>query len=684
MKEYHANEIINTVVLGHSGSGKTTIIEALAHRADAVSKMGNVYDGSTISDYDSDEIKRKTSINMSIVPLEWEGKKINLIDAPGNNDFIGERNQALFAGDCALIIVPSATEISIGTINAMNCVQDKPKIIFISGLDDPNNAYLEQLRLLKETFGKTIAPIQVPIIENGVMVGYVNVAKMEGRRFNGKQTDVCEIPANMWDEVNPIKEMIDEAVASSNDELMEKYFNQEPFSKEEISYALRQGVMDKTIIPVLCGSHEIGINILLNSLAAFLPVSSDQCNSFIVNNKDTCKDDIIGYNEELPTSAFIFKTVVDPFIGMISYLKVMSGTLNPNTSLYNSIKDENEKISKLYIPKGKDLIEVEALHAGDIGVVSKLQHTKTNDTLCQIGTNISYEKIIFPTPYYSKAIVPVGNNTEEKITGAIIKLLDEDQTLQFSVNSETKQQLLFGIGDQHLDITASKLKNKYKLDIAFEDVAIPYRETITTKVTKRSKYKKQSGGHGQYGDVEIVFEPANDFNLDYIFEEKIVGGTVPKAYFPAVEKGLQESVKEGVLAKRPVIGIKATLIDGSYHNVDSSEMAFKTATCMAFKEASIAANPVLLEPFMKINIYVTDNHMGDIIGDINKKRGRVLNINHENNNVHIEAVAPLSELLEFAIELKALTQGQGTFDMIQSSYEVVPSSIQKQIIEKIR
>ncbi len=684
MRVYHSNEIGNVVVLGHSGSGKTCIIESMAYRAGIINKIGQIGEGNTISDYDNEEIKRKISINTTIIPLEWDNCKVNLLDTPGNIDFIGEINEAIYAAESALIIVPASKGINVGTIQAMNKTQGMPKMIFINGLDDPNSDYKQKLTELKETFGKAIAPIQVPIMDHHKMTGYVNVAKMEGRHFQGDHTIPADIPDNMWDEINPIKEMIDEAVANSSDELLEKYFNGEPFSKEEISWALRQGVMNNTIIPVLCGTENIGIQIILNSIVAFFPSAADTCNSFIVNKLEMNEQDIIGFNEALAPSAFVFKTIADPFVGRISLIKVCTGTIKSGMTLYNSNKKEPEKINKLFMMKGKELIEVEELNAGDIGAITKLQHTQTNDTLCTLDYRVAYEPIDFPTPYYAKAIRPVGKDNEEKIANAIHRLLEEDQTLRFENNAETKQQLIYGMGDQHLDITLAKLKSKFKIDASLEDVIIPYRETIRSTVTQRSKYKKQSGGHGQYGDVEITFEPSFQLNTPYIFEEKIVGGAVPRAYFPAVEKGLVEAVKEGVLMGFPVIGIKATLIDGSYHNVDSSELAFKTATMMAFKEGTAKAKPALLEPYVKMTITVDEKFTGDIMSDINKKRGRVGNIEHVNDNVMIEAEVPQNEIMDYAIDLKAMTQGQGTFEMEFLGYEIAPEPIVKRVKESLK
>lgn len=683
MRTYHANEIGNVAVLGHSGCGKTSIVEAMAYRSGLINRIGNVNDGNTLSDYSIEEINRKSSVNLSVVPIEWNNCKINLIDVPGIFDFTGERESALSVCESALIVVPSSSGINAGTKQAMYKAKDKAKIIYINGLDNPNSDYTTKLQQLKDTYGKAIAPIQVPIMDNNKMIGYVNVAKMEGRIFEGTQTKPVDIPEELLDEIQPIKDMIDEAVANTSDELLEKYINEEPFTKEEISLALRKGVIEKTLIPVLCGTDQIGIQIILNSMVAFFSAAGDMTNSLIVNNIDKNEEEIIGYDESLPASIFIFKTVADPFVGRTSLFKVVTGTIYSGTSLYNVKRKEVERIAKLYQPCGKELIEVDCLHAGDIGVVTKLNASKTNDTLCIAGYQIIVPEIKFSTPYYGKAIVPIGKSNEEKITNAINKLLEEDPTLQFKSNAETKQQCIYGVGDIHLDILLTKLKNKFKVEATLEDIKIPYRETIKKSITQRTRFKKQSGGHGQFGEVEITFEPTYDYSKAYVFEEKIFGGAVPKSYFPAVEKGLIESVKSGVLAGYPVLGIKATLIDGSYHNVDSSEMAFKTATSMCFKEAIPKASPALLEPYMKMKVVVDEQYTGDIMSNFNTKRARVIGSDVlDDGLIKIVAEAPMNEVMNYAVDLRSITQGQGIFEMEFLDYEFAPDNITKRIINK--
>lgn len=682
MRAYHSNEIGNVAVLGHSGSGKTSVIEAMAYRAGITNRIGTIKDGNTMSDYSPEEIARQTSIGLSVIPLEWENCKINILDTPGSFDFVGEVEAALKVAESALIVMPATTGINVGTKQAMHKARDKAKMIYISGLDYPNAQYQEKLEELKQTYGKVIAPIQVPIMEGNKMVGYVNVAKMEGRYFEGEHTHACPIPDDMWDQIGPVKEMIDEAVANTNDELLEKYINEEPFTKEEISWALRQGVMNHTLIPVLCGTNQIGIQIILNSMVAFFSAAGDMVNSMVVKNIDNDEEDLIGFDESLPPSLFVFKTIADPFVGRISLFKVCTGHIYNGMSLYNVNKKEVEKVNKLYIMKGKELIEVNELHAGDIGALTKLSYTQTNDTLCTIDYRMCVEPIQFSHPYFGKAVKPIGKSNEEKITNAISKLLEEDQTLKFVNNPETKQQCLYGLGDIHIDTVLAKMKSRFKVEVTLEDIIIPYRETIRGSVTHRYKYKKQSGGHGQYGDVEITFEPSHDYNTPYIFEEKIFGGAVPKAYFPAVEKGLIEATKTGVLAGYPVLGLKATLIDGSYHSVDSSEMAFKTATIMCFKAALPKAKPAILEPFVTLHVYVDEQYTGDIMGHFNKRRARVMGSDIlEDGLIKITAEAPQAEVMNYAVDLRSMTQGQGFFDMEFLGYEFANDFVQKQVIE---
>lgn len=682
MRTYHSNEIGNVVVLGHSGSGKTSVIEAMAYRSGVTNRIGTIQQGNTLSDYNLEEIKRKSSVGLSVIPLEWNNCKINLLDTPGAFDFIGEVEAAINVAESALVIVPATKGITVGTKKAMFKARNKAKILYVNGIDYPNASYKDKLEELKETYGKAIAPLQVPIMKDNKMIGYVNVSKMEGRYFDGDHTVPGPVPAELADEVAEVKLMIDEAVANADDDLLEKFIMEEPFTAEEIAWALRKGVMERQVIPVLCGTDTIGISVILNSMTSFFSSAADTCNSIVATKELTGEEEIIGFNEQLPGSLFVFKTFADPFVGRISLFKVATGKITTGMTLYNTVKKEYEKVNKLYVMRGKDLIEVDELCAGDIGALSKLTYTQTNDTLTVENYRVVYKPIGFSKPYYGKAISPEGKANEEKITNALNRILEEDKTLVFETNPETKQQLLYGLGDIHMETVVSKLKEKFKIDVKLDDVIIPYRETIRGTVTHRHKYKKQSGGHGQYGDVEIVFEPTGDYDTPVVFEERIFGGAVPKSYFPAVEKGLQEAVKTGILAGYPVLGLKATLVDGSYHNVDSSEMAFKTATIMCFKEGLPKAKPALLEPFVTLHVHVDEEFTGDIMGHFNKKRARVIGTELlEDNLTKITAEAPQAEVMNYAVDLRSMTQGQGFFDMEFLGYEYAPELVQKKVIE---
>lgn len=681
MRNYHSNEMGTVAVLGHAGSGKTSVIEAMAYRSGQIGQVGNIKNGNTVSDYDPEEIRRQSSISLTCVPVEWNGCKINLLDTPGAFDFNGEVDAALAVSESALIVVPATEGLTTGTKEAMYKAHDKARMIYINGIDKPNANYQEKLRQLQETYGRIIAPIQVPIMEGNKMVGYVNVAKMEGRIFEGDQTHACPIPEGMEEQIEPVKAMIDEAVANTNDELLEKFLNEEPFTREEISHALREGVVNKSLVPVLCGTDQIGISIILNSMVAFFSASGDMTNSYIIHNKLTDEDDIVGFDEKLPPAALVFKTYSDPFIGRISLIKVLTGTIYPNSTMINQRNNGEEKIAKTFIMQGKKMIEVGELNAGDIGALQRLDHTKTNDVLADKSFPIEIEPIKFQHPYYGKAIKPIGRTNEDKISASLARFLEEDPCLRFETNPETGQQCLYGIGDIHIDSVIQRLKNKYKVEVKLEDIIIPYRETLRGEVTQRKKYKKQSGGHGQYGDVEIKFEPSHDYDKPYVFEEQVFGGAVPKSYFPAVEKGLAEATKHGVLAGYPVLGLKATLLDGSYHSVDSSEQAFKTATIMCFKEAMPKAKPVLLEPYFTINVFVPEEFMGDIMSHFNKHRARVIGQEILDDHImKITAEAPQDEIMNYAIDLRSMTQGQGFFDEAFLDYEFMDPNLQARVI----
>ncbi len=685
MKVYGSEEIRSVVLLGHGGVGKTTVAEAMAYASGVTKRRGKVSEGNTISDYDPEEVKRKFSINSAVIPIEWDGYKINVLDTPGYFDFVGEAREAMHVAEAGIIVVSAKAGVQVGTEIAWDMLEERktPRFIFVNGMDEEGADLVKVLDQLQETFGKRIAPFQVPFKENGKFAGFVNVVKMEGRKYVNDRVEACEVPESIMDEIRPVRQMILETVAESSEELMERYFETEgeDFTLKEIQDALQEGIENGEIVPVLCGvaANGTGIGVLMTSIGRYLP-SAKKVHPTLEAQNEKGETIQVPCSEEGPMSAFVFKTVVDPFFGKITYFKVVSGVLKAGDMITNINKGVQERLNHLYIPRGKEQIEVPELHAGDIGIVTKLSVTTTCDTLCGKGIQIQYPPIPFPESLLCMAVMPKSKGDEEKITASLSKLMEEDPTLKIHLDKDTKQQEIFGVGDQHLDVIVNKLKNKFKLDVELSSPKVAYRETIRGTARVQGKHKKQSGGHGQYGDVHIIFEPSGDLDTPVIFEEKIFGGSVPKNYFPAVEKGLQDCVKEGVLAGYPMVGVKATLVDGSYHPVDSSEMAFKLATSIAFKNGIPQAKPVLLEPINEVKITVDENYMGDVIGDLNKRRGRVLGMTHQGKKQLIEAEVPAAEMFTYATDLCSMTQARGSFTMSFLHYEEVPRDVQEKII----
>ena len=631
---------VTFAILAHVDAGKTTLSETMLYHAGVIKKIGRVDKADSFLDYDQQERKRGITIFSKEISFSYQNSQMTFLDTPGHNDFSCEMERTLQVLDYAVLV-----------ISAKDGIQGHTKTIW-----------------------KLLQTYQIPT--------FIFVNKMDCT-YSTKEQLIQDIQNELNENCFLLDDHFLENVSLVNDELLEKYINEEPFTKEEISWALRQGVMNQTLIPVLCGTSQIGIQILLNSMVAFFPAAGDTCNSIIVENIDTHEEDIIGFNESLPPSLFIFKTIVDPFVGRESLFKVCTGHIQIGMSLLNVDKNEVEKVNKLYIKRGKELIEVDELCAGDIGCMTKLSHSLTNDTLCTLDYRMKYQPIHFSKPYYGKAVKPIGKANEEKIASGIARLLEEDPTLKFESNHETKQQCLYGIGDIHLESIVSKLKSKFKIDVKLEDMKVSYRESIRKSYTQRTKFKKQSGGHGQYGEVEILFEPTKDYNQSYVFKEKVFGGAVPKAYFPAVEKGLIESVKEGVIGHYPVLGIQATLLDGSYHSVDSSEQAFKTATMMCFKDAMKHLEPCLLEPYVILNIYIDEEYLGDLMSYVNKKRGKVLETDSlDDGLMKLVCRIPQVEILEFAIDLRSMTQGQGIYNYHFDGYEIVNDDLVERLLKK--
>lgn len=686
MNVYTSEKIRNVVLLGHGGCGKTTLVEAMAYTTGILKRQGRVEEGNTISDYDKEEQKRLFSISTTVIPIEFEGIKINFLDTPGYFDFVGEVEEALAVADAAVILVSAKAGVEVGTLKAWDFCEkyNLPRIFFVTDMDDDNASYREVVEKLTELYGKKIAPFHIPIRENEKFVGFVNVVKMAGRRFTtASNYEECEIPDYSQENLSKFREVLLEAVAETSEELMEKYFSGEEFTQEEISSALRNNVIDGSVVPVMMGSgiNAQGTTMLLQAIEKYFPDPSKK--NIVGKNTKTGEEFTADYDEKKPFSARVFKTIADPFIGKFSLFKVCSGVLKSDMAIYNAEKDAEEKVNRIYVLRGKEQIEVNELHAGDIGALGKLTNTTTGDTLSTKANPVIYDRIEVSTPYTYLRYKTKNKGDDDKVSQALAKLMDEDLTLKIVNDKENRQSLIYGIGDQQLDIVVNKLLTKYKVEIEVMKPRIPFRETIRKKVRVQGKHKKQSGGHGQYGDVHIEFEPSGDLEKHYIFEEKIFGGAVPKNYFPAVEKGIAESVLKGPVAGYPVVGIKATLVDGSYHPVDSSEMAFKLATIQAFKQGFMEASPVLLEPIASLKVLVPDKFTGDIMGDLNKRRGRVLGMNPASGGKQeIIADIPMAELYGYSTDLRSMTGGIGEFSYEFSRYEQAPSDVQQKVIEE--
>ncbi len=685
MKVYTTDRIRNVVILGHGGSGKTSLVEAMAYLSGVTSRMGSVSEGNTVSDYDKEEIKRKFSINTTVMPIIWGDIKVNVLDTPGYFDFVGEAEEAAAAADAAVIVINGKSGVEVGTQKAWElCEKYKlPRMFFVSNMDVDNASFRQVVEDLTELYGKKIAPIHLPIRENERFVGYVNVVRQEGRRWLEKgEKEPCDIPDYSMEYLEKYRENLLEAVAETSEEFMDRYFAGETFSPAEIMAALTMNVEDGSIVPVAMGSpvNFQGVINLLDDIVQYFP-SPDKRKIAGINMK-TSEIYEANYDFAKAKSAFVFKTIVDPFIGKYSLVKVASGVIKNDDQLYNVNRDEEVKLNKLYVMEGSKPIEVPELHAGDIGAIGKLNVTRTGDSLATKNTPIQYAGIDTSTPYTYKRYFAKNKGEEDKVAQALSKMMLEDLTMKAVNDAENRQTLIYGMGDQHIDIIASKLLGKYKVEIDLERPKVAFRETIRKSSDVEAKYKKQSGGHGQYGHVKMRFANSGDMETPYIFEQEVVGGAVPKNYFPAVEKGIQESVQRGPLAAYPVVGVKATLYDGSYHPVDSSEMAFKTAAMQAFKKGFMEASPVLLEPIASLKVTVPDKFTGDVMGDLNKRRGRVLGMNpdHKGNQI-VEADIPMMELYGYSTQLRSMTGGAGTFAYEFARYEQAPSDIQAKEVE---
>ncbi|MBQ8824789.1 MAG: elongation factor G [Ruminococcus sp.] len=677
--------IKNIALAGHAGSGKTTLFEALLYQKKITERFGKVADGNTVSDYTAEEIKRKSSVYTTVASIENENLKVNLLDTPGMFDFAGEMTEGIYASDCVMITVSGKSGVRVGTHKAYNTAVklQKPRMFVVTKLDDENANFYNVLTELKSEFGPTVCPVVVPVIADRKIVSYVNLIEMKAYRYdeNGVAVETemptAEVSEKMSYRIDGLVEAFSEAVAETDEELFEKFFSGEPFTQKERIDGIHKGIREGIITPVTCVSSLTlaGVDMLCKEMDLLIP--SAETTQTVLNSDDELEE--ISCTEQDPLCAVVFKTMADPFVGKLSFIKVCSGKLISGMDVVNSNDGTTEKIGKLYYLCGKKQIEISEALCGDIVAATKL-NASTNDTLCSSSRLVKFVSPDYPNPCYSMAVKPASRGEEAKISSAMQKLLEEDKTITYKQDELTKEQILSGLGEQHINAVVSRLQSDFGVNVLLNVPKIAYRETIRKKVKVQGRYKKQSGGHGQYGDVWIEFEPCLSDTL--VFEEKIFGGAVPKNFFPAVEKGLQDSVKKGVLAGFPVVGLKAILVDGSYHPVDSSEMSFKTAASLAYKEGMKIAEPALLEPIGNLLVSVPDDNTGDIMGELNKRRGRVLGMNPSSEKGMTEVVAevPMREMSDFALLLRQMTQGQGVFSLTPLRYEQLPSNLVAEVI----
>lgn len=683
MKDYQAKNIRNVCVVGHGSEGKTTLVEALLFTAGAIDRQGRVEDGSTTTDHEAEEVSRHISISAAMAPLEWKETKVNVIDVPGYFDFAGELVGPMAVSEAALIVVGAVSGLSVGAEKAW-ALCDKnhtSRMIVMNQLDRENANFQKAMATLTDKYGSHIAPIQVPIIEGGKFLGVASVLSNKAYVGEGKTFKETDLPAFVEDDIASAREALMEAAAGADDELMEKFFEEGELSDEEMMMGLRKGIAEGTVVPVVCcsGTTRVGIAKVLDNIVNLLPSPAGTVLTGVNPKTGDAVERVCA--DDQPFSARVFKTMADPFVGKLSLLKVTSGTLTATTSLYNVNAEKTEKPGTIYFLKGKKQTTTTSVCAGDLCALAKLASVATGNTLCDANNPVKFDELDFPAPCISKAVYAKKSGEEDKIFSGLNRLMEEDPTIKVEKNVETTESVLSGLGEMHIEVIAKKLAGKFGAECVLQDPKIPYRESIRKPVDVQGRHKKQSGGHGQFGDVKIKFRPnADPTDTEFHFIDSVVGGTVPRNFIPAVEKGLRDNIVHGVLAGFPVVGLTAELYDGSYHPVDSSEMAFKTAARLAFKQLT-GASPILLEPIYHVEVDVPDQYMGDVIGDMNKRRGRIMGMDKVGDLQRVTAEAPLSEMFKYATDLRSMTQARGSFTMTFERYEEVPAADAKKIIE---
>ena len=688
MKKYTSENIRNVALISHGSAGKTSLTEALLFMSGTINRQGKIENGNTTTDYDPDEIKKQVTINVGLAPLEWDGVKINLLDTPGYFDFIGDVLGALRVADSVVTVVCAVSGVEVGTEKVWSYADDfnLPRLVVINKLDRENADYEGTLEQLRTSFGHNVAPLQMPIGQEADFNGVVDLIKQKALIFSddGMKVKEDDIPEDLVAQAQELREKLVEAIAEADDALLEKYLDGEELSDEEINKGLRLGVLQGKTIPVLCcaATKNIGTKPLLDFIKRYLPTPLDQ--KEIKGYKPGSDEEFTRkLSADEPLSAFVFKTLADPYVGRINYFRVYSGKIEPDSQIFNSTQDITERFGQVFSMRGKNQIPMEEVVTGDIACVAKLQSTITGDTFCDRNNPIIFPELQFPEPVISFAVEPKTKGDEDKVSSGLSRFLEEDPTFQLERRAETKQTVISGLGELHLDIIVNRLAQKFGVDVELSTPKVPYKETIQGQAKVEGKHKKQSGGRGQFGHVFIELEPA-ETGEGLVFENKIFGGSVPRQYVPAVEKGVNEAMEEGVVAGYPVVDVKVRLVDGSYHTVDSSEMAFKVAGAQAFRKGMEQAGAVLMEPIMNVEVIVPETFMGDIMGDLNSKRGRIQGMEPEGNLQKIRAQVPMAEMFRYSIDLRSMTQGRGFFTSEFSHYEVVPNQVAEQIIADAR
>lgn len=684
MNKYTSEAIRNIALISHGGAGKTSLAEALLFTSGAINRLGTIEAGTTTTDYDPDEIRRQVTINVGLAPLEWSGIKVNLLDTPGYFDFIGDLLGALRVADCAAVVVCAVSGVEVGTEKVWQYADDfnLPRLVLINKLDRENADFTGTLEQLQKHFGVKVVPVQLPIGKEENFGGVVDLVEEKALLFSedGKRIDKEEVPEELSDQVKELREKLIEAAAETDDELLLQYLEGEALKPEEIRKALRRGISEQKIVPVLCGAStkNFGSGSLLDFIKEYLPSPLDRGEIEGIL-PDTSEKAARKTSPEEPFAALVYKTLADPYVGRINYFRVYSGSISPDSQVYNLNKEKNERIGQLFTMRGKNQISMGEAVTGDIAAVAKLQQTATGDTLCDRSSPFQFLPIEFPEPVISFAVEPKTKGDEEKVSSGLSRFLEEDPTFHLERRAETRQTVISGLGELHLEIVVSRLAQKFGVDVDLSTPGVPYKETIRGQIKVEGKHKKQSGGRGQYGHVYLELEPL-PAGEGLVFENKIFGGVVPKQYVPAVEKGIREAMEEGSLAGYPVVDVGVKLVDGSYHTVDSSEMAFKIAAAMAFRKGMEQAQPVLLEPVMDVEIIVPDTFMGDIMGDLNGRRGRIQGVESAGDKQKVKAQVPMAEMFRYSIDLRSMTQGRGFFKMDFSHYEEVPHQFTEQVI----